>query len=271
MGLMVRVISESVGRAGGALLAPITASFSAARRARMFHPSGIVVRAHAVPCTEVSPWRELGERLGGPAILRLSSAWWKTREWRDVLGCAIRFTHRADFGHQTSPDDQDLLFATIKRPWTMALAPLSTDHRDFLANDYFAVSPFRTPDTAEAIEWRLSPDRYARREGASRAERLERAIATGEASLVLEARPYRRVIDIAAHREFHPVSRLALREIVDIDQDALRFDPFLDGRGIVPIGAIHALRIAAYKASQWARPAGGESHREPAIPGGVTT
>jgi hypothetical protein len=33
-------------------------------------------------------------------------------------------------------------FATIRRPWTMPLAPLATVTTDYLANDYFAVSPF---------------------------------------------------------------------------------------------------------------------------------
>lgn len=243
---------EIVGRAGGVALAPVTATVSALRRARMFHPRGTVLRAEVSAVAEKAPWTTLGARLAGPALVRLSSAWWKTREWPDVLGCAIRFTRSSDADVRARPGDQDLLLATIRRPWTMPFAPLTTNHHDFLANDYFAVSPFHT-DPAGTIEWRLAPE-HAASHGGSRDERLGASIERGEAALTLEARPYRRIVDIARHRRWSPVARVALIEEVDVDQDALRFDPYRAGRGIEPVGLVQSLRIAAYAASQRARP-----------------
>src|SRR5687768_1326878 len=150
-------LRELVGRTLGVLLAPITGSVSALRRARMFHPAGICVAAqvHAIDGDA------LGERLAGPALARFSSAWWKRREWRDVLGIALRFTSASAErqGARAEPGDQDLLLATIRRPWTMALAPLTTDHRDFLANHYYGVSPFRADGHAREVEFRLVPRR----------------------------------------------------------------------------------------------------------------
>lgn len=243
-----------MGRAGGALLAPVTATLSAMRRARMFHPRGVTLRAEVRPYAGEGPWSTLAERLEGPALVRLSSAWWKRREWRDVLGVAIRFTRdvRAD-GHAEA-DDQDLLFATARRPWTTPFAPLSTDAHDFLANRYFAVSPFRTD--AGIIEWRLVPDR--RGAGRDRGERLAAALAWGDAGFWLEARPYRRAIHAVvpgARRPWRRIARVALIELVEVDQARLHFDPFRAGRGVEPVGFIHSLRHATYAASQWARPA----------------
>ncbi|MEO8183439.1 MAG: hypothetical protein ABI895_31785 [Deltaproteobacteria bacterium] len=45
------------------------------------------------------------------------------------------------------------------------------------------------------------------------------------------------------------------RHFLDLDQEALRFDPFRAGRGVTPVGFVHALRRATYLASQRARPA----------------
>jgi hypothetical protein len=41
---------------------------------------------------------------------------------------------------------------------------------------------------------------------------------------------------------------------VELDQEALRFDPFRDGRGITPVGFVHSMRKLTYLASQRARP-----------------
>lgn len=245
-------IRETIGRLGGALLAPLTASVSALRRARMFHPSGIVVRAE-VHAIDRDP---LGQRLAGTALARLSSAWWKHGELPDVLGIALRFTQGGSIDPRARERDQDLLFATIRRPWTMALAPFSTDHRDFLANDYYAVSPFRAPGLEGEIEFRIVPA-HTVREGTSRRDRLARAIARHDAVLVLQARGYRHAL-APRGEPWRPIARIELRSVVAIDQDALRFDPFRDGRGIRPVGLIHSLRIATYAASQQARPRGSQ-------------
>ena len=51
-----------------------------------------------------------------------------------------------------------------------------------------------------------------------------------------------------------PVARIELRERADVNQEALAFSPFRDGRGIVPRGLVHALRRRVYPSSQRARP-----------------
>src|SRR4051794_13282844 len=106
--------SERVGELVGWAMAPVTGGVSALRRARMFHPKGVVYRAEVTPAKDTR-WRAVAERLSGPAMARLSSAWWQERDLPDALGCALRFG-----------DDQDLLLATIRRPWTTPFAPLST-------------------------------------------------------------------------------------------------------------------------------------------------
>lgn len=242
---------DLLGRAGGLALAPITMTLSALRHARMFHPRGITLRAEVRPRARVAPWDTIAARLRGPALVRMSSAWWKKGELKDVLGIAIRFTRRERPDARAAPGDQDLLFATIRRPWTMPFAPLSTRQHDFFANRYFAVAPFRVQG-AGAVEWRLVPEAAIDGDG-SREDKLARALDEGRARFVLEGRPYRRVTDLFRRRHWHPVADVVLREAVEVDQDALRFDPYRAGRGIRPVGFVQALRRATYAASRWGR------------------
>ena len=102
---------------------------------------------------------DLASSLAGPALVRWSSAWWKRGDRTDVLGCAIRFGSDP-FHAVPQPGDQDLLLATIRRPWSMAFAPWTTDFHDFLANHYYGVSPFLVDD--RRVEWRLAPERERR-------------------------------------------------------------------------------------------------------------
>jgi hypothetical protein len=242
-----------LGIAASVPLAAVAAGLSFMRRARVFHPSGIVCRAEIEPVGGAPDGA--AARVRGSGIVRLSSAWWKFGQWPDVLGCAVRFSEDP---LTTTPkaSDQDLLFATILRPWTMALAPFMTAYRDFLANRYYAVSPF---DVAELgrVEWRLSPESPERFVG-SRDARLAAAIASGKASFLLEWAPYRapwQLVTRAGERQFSPLARVRLVGVLPLDQATLRFDPFHAGRGLHPVGFVHALRLLTYPASQLARPA----------------
>ena len=242
---------DLLGRVGGVALAPIWMTISALRHARTFHPRGVTLRADVLPRARVAPWGTIAARLRGPALVRLSSALWKQGEPIDVLGIAIRFTRREELDARPAPGDQDLLFATIRRPWTMPFAPLSTRQHDFFANRYFAVAPFRVHG-AGSVEWRLVPAGPIDGDG-SREDKLARALDQDRARFVLEGRPYRRVVDLFRRRHWHPVADVVLREEVEIDQRALRFDPYRAGRGIWPAGFVHALRKASYAASQFGR------------------
>lgn len=233
-----------MGRAAGWLLAPLTGALSLLRRARMFHPEGAVYRA------EVSalhgPYPGLARRLEGAALARFSTAWWRGgREWMDALGVALRLG--ADPGVTPRQGDQDLLFATIQHPWTTPFAPLTTEQHDFLANDYFAVSPFDVAGVGRA-KLRLVASRPRRLRAAERSARLDEAVARGEAVLQFEIR-------LVGRQQWDPVAQVRLMRRIQVDQEALRFSPFRSGKGLSPRGFVHGLRRATYLLSQMVRPA----------------
>jgi hypothetical protein len=245
---------ELAGWAVGLVLSPVVGLISAARRSRMFHPAGLVCSARVEPVSNLgTSAATVAARLAGPALVRWSSAWWKSGEHIDVLGCAIRFT-RAPLGAEPQAGDQDLLLATIQRPWSLPFAPLTTHVHDFLDNRYFGVSPFEAPPLGRG-EWRLVAS-GAPEPGESRKERLERTMAAGHAVLLLEWSPYPGPLAKPAPERFVPLCRIHLTGWLELDQRALRFDPFRGGRGLRPVGFVHQMRRAAYGASQVFRPSG---------------
>ena len=240
--------SEPVGRGLGWLLAPFFGLVSFVRSARTFHPRGPTFHA-AVEVHELAPveLRALGERLAGHALVRFSGALWKHAEGiPDVLGCALRLRRDARDTAEPSADDQDLLFATIRRPWTMPLSPFSTDVSDYLANDYFAVSPFQM-DGTRAGYLRIHPAQPSKATEGTRAERLAREVARGDARLTLG-------ISDGPWGPWTPLVSIALERAAAVDGEALRFRPTRAGRGVHPRGFVHALRRGVYAMSQRARP-----------------
>jgi hypothetical protein len=238
---------EIIGRAAGFGLAPVVALGARARRARLFHPDGVVYRAEVTESASIGAARDVAARLVGPALVRLSSAWWRGgKEWPDVLGLAIRFRRDTTVTAEPAPGDQDLLFATIRWPWTTLLAPLATYPGSFLWNNYHAVSPFEIEGFGRAKLRLISPHLVL--PGGDRLAKLERAVDRGAAAYELQARRLDRP------GGWEDVARITLRERVEIDQAALRMWPFRAGRGIVPRGFVNALRLGAYRASQRARP-----------------
>jgi hypothetical protein len=251
----------------GGLLAPFTSSISRLRQARMFHPSGLTCAAEVQIATSDARALYVAQRLGPTALLRWSSAWWKRREWLDALGVAVRFTS-SPLRAQARGDDQDLLFATIRRPWTLPFAPLTTRQHDFFANDYYAVSPFAVEPLGR-IEFRLRSEASVSLPGATRTERWITAV-TDHRTVVLEWAPYRKPWQAFYGRSFRPLVRLVMTEVVHLDQERLRFDPFRVGRGIEPVGWIHNARRATYAASQRARQLGPARRQEPSSSDGMS-
>jgi hypothetical protein len=247
---------EITGRIAGLALSPFTGLISAARHSRMFHPSGILCAAEAEPIATVGAAGEVAARLAGPVLVRWSSAWWKTGEWIDVLGCALRFSE-APLGVEPKPSDQDLLLATIQRPWTMPFAPLTTRDHDFFANTYYGVSPFDVAPLGR-IEWRLRPEGAPSLGRGTREERVAYRIDNGSASLFLDWSAYAGPLKRPIAARFEPLLRVRLRSLIELDQRDLRFDPFRSGRGIEPVGFVHNLRRAAYWTSQRSRPSGSD-------------
>jgi hypothetical protein len=144
------------------------------------------------------------------------------------------------------------LLATIQRPWTMPFAPWTTRDHDYLDNAYFGVSPFEVAPLGR-IEWRLTAPSPSPGNG-SRQERLEAAIRAASAVLFLEWSPYPGPLKKPISARFEPLLRIELTGLIELDQRALRFDPFRSGRGVQPVGFVHAMRRASYWTSQRARP-----------------
>lgn len=239
---------EKFGMLVGACLAPITAALSRARRARMFHPDGLVFQANVEPCTLNPELLPVAQRLRGIALVRFSSALWRGgRAWPDVLGAAIRFGW---VGVEPDQAQQDLLLATIRYPWTMPFAPFATNFFSFLWNHYHAVSPFEVPGIGR-VKLRLRSPRLRSGGSTSREAHLREATSEGRARFELQVR---RLDVTPLARHWQPLVRVTLIGEFDADQAALRFSPFRAGAGLRPVGFVHALRLAAYAASQEARP-----------------
>ena len=240
--------TRAIGVASGAALAPWTALGSYARRARVFHPRGVVLWGRVRPIPGSAPAeREFAARLEGAVLARFSSAWWKNKQWPDVLGCALRFTDADAPAVEPRPGDQDLLLATVRVPLTTPFAPLGTRVSDYLRNRYFGVSPFEAPGLGR-VKLRLSASQVAP-PGESREERLQHALAVAPIRLRLEARRAR------LGTRYRPIAAIELLARADLDQERLRFDPFRTGRGLLPVGFVHGLRVASYAASRRARDA----------------
>lgn len=245
--MMTAGAREDAGDAIGRLLAPAAAYVSRARHARMFHPDGSTFIARVEPLSMESSLASIGRLLGGPALARFSGALWRREfEHLDVLGVALRFQRVASSSPVALASDQDLLFATIRSPFTMPFAAFTTNPHDFTANRYWAVSPFEVPGVGR-VKFRLSPRSRGRSATVPREERLRSIVASEVSSWNLEVRR-------TFTPSWTPVARLFLERVAIIDQATLRFSPFNSGREIVPRGLVHAMRRATYAASQAARP-----------------
>lgn len=239
-------LREAIGDAIGRIWAPVISEIAKLRHARMFHPTGHTFGGR-IEAIVGGNFDALGARLDGRVLVRVSGAMSKReREWFDVLGVGMRIRPgRGDaLTEAAQPGDQDLLFATIRSPLTLPLAPFATDASNFLQT-YWAVSPFAAPPVGR-VELRLRP--IGRAEiGGARIDRLREAVRRQEAGWWGDAR---RTLTTG----WHPIAVVHLEREVHLDQGALAFDPFRDGAELTPVGLVHAIRRAAYAASQEARP-----------------
>ncbi len=74
----------------------------------------------------------------------------------------------------------------------------------------------------------------------------------GEVVGALLAPVFNKISEVRRARTFHPDGMVFEAKV---DQAALHFSAFNDGKGIVPRGFVHAIRLAVYPASQEGRPA----------------
>lgn len=230
-------LTKLIGRFAGVGVAPLAALVSAARRARTFHPDGVLYSAEVRALGD----EPLSRALEGEALVRLSGATWRWPAGAhrpDVLGIALRF-------HPAEAREQDLLFATFNHVIALPFAPLWTDAGDFLSNEYGTALPSRVKGLGR-VEFRLAPEAPSPA-GADRNERLERAVAQGSASFTLEAR------ERGLRRRRHPLARITLRERIEGGGADMRFNPFYAGLGIEPAGFFQGVRSVVYPASQLGR------------------
>lgn len=235
--------TQRLGFWGGLVLGPMAAIGAAIRHARFLHPEGVLYAARVEPLVNEGPRGLLAHRLAGPALVRLSGAWWKHLELPDVLGLAIRF-RQFEPSTRAEPDDQDLLLATIRQPATTLLAPATTEQHDYLANDYYAVSPFEVDDVGRARFRAVAVP--VQETGESREEKLEGAVWARRAELQLE-------VQLPGTRGYQPLARVALVERLNLDQGAMAFDPYRSGRGIHPVGFVQGLRRLTYALARLGR------------------
>lgn len=235
--------AERVAELAGFAVAPLFALASLVRRARTFHPEGDVFRGEAIVAPRAyGAEAEVGKRLAGKLVVRLSSALRKGEpRYPDVLGCAIRF------GGERARDRQDVLFATVRTPYFLFLSPFFTRVDDYLENDYFGVSPFQIEGLGR---------RYLRLRPVERTFPVDPTTARDE-RIELDARDGQAVFTLgtseSAFGPFSDVALVALVAKVDPDSHATAFSPTSHGRGLAPVGVVHALQRGVYAASQWAR------------------
>ena len=247
-------LREQLGSTIGGLWSPIVNRISHLRHARMFHPEGLLFSGE-LEVIPGGPYEQIALQLGRTVLTRLSGALRRGgRESLDVLGIGLRMHRGHKLRVHAIATDQDLLFATIRSPFTMGLAPFTTSSHDFFANRYYAVSPFAL-EGMHRVELRLSPIMRPDHEG-SRADKLRAAVAAGEAQFELAARK-------TLHFGWAPIAKITLTKESELDQETLRFDPYQNGAGIVPVGVVNAIRKRVYPASQAARPDHDDSHVEP--------
>lgn len=236
---MLEKISELIGFFLGYPLGLFFAAGSILRHARIFHPRGLAFSG------TIDTYPDSPLTFPPHALIRFSSAWWKFREWPDALGIAIRMSEAPVRSPVPARDDTDLLFASFRKPWEIFLSPFITDHTDFLANNYFAISPFHVNENSKA-EFMIDPSR-GHRAGGTREEKLMGNVISGKVILRLLMR-------VQGQKSWKLIARIMIQEEEQIDQEALRFHPFRCGVALRPAGFLQHLRFGPYKMSQWVRP-----------------
>lgn len=239
---MMRRVLDAAGDAAGAVLSPLAALGTRLRHERLFHPAGACYRARVLAATIEQPQARLAHRLAGEALVRFSSALWRDERRPDILGVAVRF--QAHPGAAPAAGDQDLLFATVRSPLTLAGALLTTRRHDFLANYYYGVSPFEADGVGRARLRLVAHGNGVR--ATQRFERLAGSVSQGLVGLRLE-------IKVRGEARWRPLVLLEICGPLPVDQRALRFDPFRAGRGLVPAGFVQHIRRPVYALAQRTR------------------
>jgi hypothetical protein len=238
---MFRTAGEVLGGLLGALLAPLAALGARLRGGRVLHPDGVVCAAEVVATTDDPALVDLARRLAGGALVRLSGALWREVDAPELLGCALRLRGDRPLTVEVAPQDQDLLFATMRTPWSLPLAMLTTERHDYLHNVYYTVGCLDA-ERLGPVELRLVPLPQAAIDG-SRDERLAAAMSAGHARMRLE-------LCRRGRGSWHTLCELRLRERLELVDPELCFSPYQTGQDLRPRGLLHAMRGPTYRAGQ---------------------
>jgi hypothetical protein len=227
------VIGALLGLAIGLVIFPI----SLVRRARAVHAEGVVCRAELVAKDP------LGERLVGPALVRLSGAFGgQATTPPDVLGLDIRMQRTAT--NDARDGDQDLLLGSFESFHTAGRDRANTNTGDYLANRYSTVTPWWVPARGPVILRLVPPPPLPEGRGANRLARLDADLAADRARFAL-------VIGTGAAAL--ALAELRLVERLEIDDRRLRASMFRQGRGVRPLGLRNGIRATVYPMSQAGR------------------
>ena len=241
------------------------------RNARTFHPDGRTFLGTVRADTSDPALLQAGSLIEGCVLLRIGMGLAK-KSWPGVIrgnipdapSIAGRFApssnrdsiSRTDCG----ADELDILFtAGGDRLWKLILN-LATGGRgyglkrfDYFQNQYFAGVPYRVTACGLNVWLRLRAADSAVAEAAradsdeAREQILSQAVRRG-AELVVEAQSA-----TSKNAPFLPFAKIRFDREIDIDQEALHFQPFA-GRGFEPYGFLSALRERVYPVSGHARP-----------------
>jgi hypothetical protein len=239
----------ALGVGVGAVLTPFLLPVMLLRRARLFHPAGVIHSAEVVAPPGVLPGApaNLAARLAGPALVRFSGGLFAHSHRRDSLGLGLRFHSQPWPTAVYSRGDQDLALVTLTSfslPRVLAgFRQTNTD--DYLANTYWGIWPYDVDGFGQAT-LRLTAT-GAGAPGKDRAERLENAARTGRARLLLEVAPHGSDL-------YLPVAELRIGARLSAAlQEDFSLRPASAGRGLVPTGFAQGTRVVPYLASRFAR------------------
>jgi hypothetical protein len=262
MGLLANVAAGLFGFTSGVV-----------RNARTFHPDGRVFRGTA---RSLEPGdRSLASAaraLEGAVLLRMGMGVvkrgmpaWLANHLPDAPSIAMRFHSAAGPGElgieRRAGEDLDLLCTAGGDRLSKLVLNLSTGGRkyglqpfDYFRNFYYAQVPYRIDDGRLDVWVRLAPPDLGAapapdgpHDAGSREEALTRAVAR-QAVIAIE------VQRVGRDREpFVPIAEIRFEEEVEVDQEALHFDP-VAGRGFEPHGFYTELRKKVYPSSTRRRP-----------------
>ena len=246
---------------------------SVVRNARTFHPDGRVFRGTVRSLQPADASFALAaDRLAGSTLMRIGMGVMKNGapHWlADRIPDARRASATRAFLlfpsqprsqlAKAAPDDcLDLLCtAGSNRLWKLVVnlalggRMYGLDQFDYFKNLYYADVPYRIDNGKRDVWIRLIPDMETPglpQDGPAREDGLSKAVAR-HALLRIEVQ-----VVGDAREPFVPIAEIRFEEEIQIDQEALHFDP-VAGRGFEPHGILTEVRKSVYRASVRSRPA----------------